>query len=155
MPASLALVLCIVFVAFLLRAERRHSRGLSIAVWIPTLWMLSVATKPLGRWFGLKIDTEGKVTGIVGGFGKEFGEFRYPYDVAVDKEDNLYVCEYGNSRIQKFSPDGEFVASWGRPGKEPGTLWCPWGVALDSKDKVLVADTNNQRVIRLEGGIGN
>jgi len=103
----------------------------------------------------VRIDTRGKITGIIGGFGKEYGKLRYPYDLALDKEDNLYVCEYGNSRVQKFSPEGEFMASWGRPGREPGTLWCPWAVALDSKDRVFVADTNNQRIIRLDGGIRN
>jgi exopolysaccharide production protein ExoQ len=51
MPPALTLLLCTTFVLFLLWAERRGSRGVSSAVWIPTLWMLIVASKPLATWF--------------------------------------------------------------------------------------------------------
>jgi O-antigen ligase len=53
MPRQLALVLCTAFVVFLLRQERRQSAGVSAAMWIPTLWMLAIASKPLGIWFGM------------------------------------------------------------------------------------------------------
>ena len=52
MPRQLALLLCTAFVLFLLRLERRESSGVSAAAWIPTLWMLAIASKPLGIWFG-------------------------------------------------------------------------------------------------------
>ena len=48
MPRQLALLLCTAFVLFLLRLERRQSAGVSAALWIPTLWMLAIASKPLG-----------------------------------------------------------------------------------------------------------
>jgi len=47
----LALVLCTAFVLFLLWIERRALRGVSSALWIPTLWMLIVASRPLPTWF--------------------------------------------------------------------------------------------------------
>jgi O-antigen ligase len=53
MPRQLALLLCTTFVLFLLRLERRGSAGVSTALWIPTLWMLAIASKPLGTWFGM------------------------------------------------------------------------------------------------------
>lgn len=52
MPPPLALLLCTAFVLFLLRLERRQSVEVSRALWIPTLWMLAIASKPLGIWFG-------------------------------------------------------------------------------------------------------
>jgi exopolysaccharide production protein ExoQ len=52
MPRQLALLLCTGFVLFLLRLERRQSASLSAALWIPCLWMLAIASKPLGIWFG-------------------------------------------------------------------------------------------------------
>jgi exopolysaccharide production protein ExoQ len=51
MLPTLALFLCTAFVLFLLRLERRASRGVSSAVWIPTLWMLIAASRPLPTWF--------------------------------------------------------------------------------------------------------
>lgn len=51
MPPPLALLLCTVFVLFLLRLERKQGPEMSRALWIPTIWMLSIASKPLGVWF--------------------------------------------------------------------------------------------------------
>ena len=52
MPPPLALLRCTAFVIFLLRVERRASLGVSAALWIPTLWMLAISSKPLAIWFG-------------------------------------------------------------------------------------------------------
>lgn len=51
MPPSLALLLCTAFVLFLLWLERRGSRDVSVALWIPTVWMLIAASRPLATWF--------------------------------------------------------------------------------------------------------
>lgn len=51
MPPQLALLGCTIFVLFMLHLERRASRDASAALWIPTLWMLIVASRPLGEWF--------------------------------------------------------------------------------------------------------
>jgi len=51
MPPPLALFFCIVFVLFLLRLERKQATQVSWAQWIPTIWMLLIASKPLGVWF--------------------------------------------------------------------------------------------------------
>jgi exopolysaccharide production protein ExoQ len=53
MPPPIALLLCTAFVLFLLRLEWRMSRGVSKALWIVTLWMLLIASRSLGAWFGL------------------------------------------------------------------------------------------------------
>jgi len=58
MPAPLALLLCTLFVVSLLRLERRVSSSVSAASWIPTLWLMAVASKPLGIWFGTAGDPE-------------------------------------------------------------------------------------------------
>lgn len=45
-----ALFICIAFVHFLLRLERKQSLGVSSAIWIPTIWILYVSSKPLAQW---------------------------------------------------------------------------------------------------------
>jgi exopolysaccharide production protein ExoQ len=52
MPSALALLLCSTFVLYLLRYDRRQSTKVSGAMWVPTIWMFSIATKPLANWFG-------------------------------------------------------------------------------------------------------
>jgi len=54
LPPTLALALCIVFVLFLLRLERKQAPDVSRAIWIPTIWMLVIASKPLGVWFQVR-----------------------------------------------------------------------------------------------------
>ncbi len=58
MPPPVALLLGSAYVLWLLRQESRLSHGVSSALWIPTLWMLSIASKPLGIWFGTVGDAE-------------------------------------------------------------------------------------------------
>ena len=50
MPPVLALLFCTVFVLFLLWLDHQQDPDVSIASWIPTLWMLVTASKPLGGW---------------------------------------------------------------------------------------------------------
>ncbi len=50
---SVALLLCTAFVLVLLWLENRASRGVSWALWVPTLWMMIIASRPLSIWFGL------------------------------------------------------------------------------------------------------
>jgi exopolysaccharide production protein ExoQ len=58
MPPSLALLLCTALVLLLLRLERRASRGVSPWLWIPTVWMMMIASRPLDIWFGVTGDNE-------------------------------------------------------------------------------------------------
>jgi exopolysaccharide production protein ExoQ len=58
MPPSLALLVCAVLVLVLLRIERRASRGVSAAMWIPTTWMLFSASRPLADWFDVRGSNE-------------------------------------------------------------------------------------------------
>ena len=77
------------------------------------------------------------------------GQLSYPYDLAFNKDGELYVVEYGNHRVQKFTPEGESLGCWGGPGREPGKLHSPWALAVDSKGRVHVVDTENHRVQRI------
>ena len=52
MPPALALAICTVFVLYLLRLEQQLARNTSGVLWMPTVWMLVIASKPLGTWFG-------------------------------------------------------------------------------------------------------
>jgi hypothetical protein len=93
---------------------------------------------------------EGELTACWGKPGSEPGELSYPYDLAFGRGGSLYVVEYGNHRVQKFTPSGVSLGCWGGPGREPGRLNSPWALAVDSKGKVHVIDSENHRVQRID-----
>jgi DNA-binding beta-propeller fold protein YncE len=76
------------------------------------------------------------------------GQLNYPYDIAFGADGSLYVCEWGNHRIQKFTPQGKSLGAWGGPGRMAGRLNYPWGLALDRHNRILVVDSSNHRVQR-------
>src|SRR5437016_716965 len=51
MPPALAFLLCSAFVLALLRLERKQAPTISPAQWIPTIWLMACASKPLASWF--------------------------------------------------------------------------------------------------------
>ncbi|MEQ8191662.1 MAG: 6-bladed beta-propeller [Candidatus Eremiobacterota bacterium] len=53
-------------------------------------------------------DSSGKYIGKFGSTGSGDGQFNKPIDLVGDKEGNIYVSDYGNCRIQKFSPNPDF-----------------------------------------------
>ena len=83
-----------------------------------------------------------------GASGVAPGQMSYPYDVELGPDGYLYVCEYGNMRIQKFTTDGRSLGVWGAPGHGPGQLDTPWALALDRQGAVSVIDSGNHRVQR-------
>ena len=68
--------------------------------------------------------------------GSDEGQFDGPGDVAVDSSGDLYVADYGNGRIQKFTSDGKFITTWGSSGSGEGQFDFPDDVAVDSSGDV-------------------
>ena len=60
---------------------------------------------------------------------------------------NIYISDgYGNFRVHKYSPAGDFIKSWGEPGIDPGQFLRPHNIAVDADDRVYVADREAHRV---------
>ena len=53
MPRQFALLICSLFVLWLLKYDRRHSNNVSGVLWLPTLWTLCIATRSLDFWLGV------------------------------------------------------------------------------------------------------
>ncbi|MDR0400405.1 MAG: NHL repeat-containing protein [Treponema sp.] len=69
----------------------------------------------------------------IGSRGLGEGNLLGPQNLAVDEEGYLYVVDYGNRRVVKFDPEGNFILSFGgalrnRGGAFPGFL-SPTGIA--------------------------
>jgi len=75
------------------------------------------------------------------------GRFRQPTDIAWDSKGNSYITDgYVNSRVAKYSANGDWVRSWGEPGTGPGQFRLPHAIVIDKDDNIYVGDRTNQRV---------
>ncbi len=56
------------------------------------------------------------------------------------------MADWGNNRVQKFSPDGNLLVKFEGTSNGLGSLKGPSGVAVDSEGDVYVTDWGNHRV---------
>ena len=79
--------------------------------------------------------------------GGEGEPFNRPTDVAIAPSGEMYVSDgYGNSKVHKYSRDGELFLSWGEPGDGPGQFEIPHDVWVHKDGRVFVADRQNHRI---------
>lgn len=89
--------------------------------------------------------------GTMGGSGN--GQFSGPTDLAVDPRNNdIYVVDAGNSRVQRFNRDGNFISTFGVSGSGNGYFDRPYGIAIDKNGYVYVSDTGNKRIEKFAPG---
>ena len=99
-------------------------------------------------------DLSGKFLDRWGSRGSGDGELDGAAGIAIASNDDVYVADQHNHRIQKFDRDGAYLSQWGGHGNAAGQLDMPWGLAVDGDDNVYVADWRNDRVQKFssEGG---
>jgi len=74
----------------------------------------------------------------IGNENDENSTFYLGLDIAVDKDDNIFVLDSGNSRIQKFDKNGRYLMTIGRKGQGPGEFQGFSGAFIDSKSNLYV-----------------
>lgn len=109
------------------------------------LWLTDVGLHQV-----FKYDSDGNLLmalGERGVPGEDAARFNMPTDVAVAPDGTFYISDgYRNSRVTKFSSEGEYVTSWGVKGSNPGQFDVPHSIALDLQGQVYVADRGNARI---------
>ena len=153
----------------------------------------------LNQPWGLSIDQEGSVYiadwgndrvqkftpdgEFLGRFGSRYaeigiddgGSLKRPADVAVDSDGDVYVCDWGNGRVQIYYPDGDIICSlrgdaheFSKAAKQVmdvnpeytqafkrvnpvellkfGIFDRPRGIAIDGQDRIAISDGGRGRV---------
>lgn len=87
----------------------------------------------------------------VGGFGIGRQTFDQPVDVVEDREENVYIVDRGNNRIQVLDRRGTYVREWGGRGFTPGLFDQPASIAIDPvAGNLFVVDKLNNRVQKFD-----
>jgi DNA-binding beta-propeller fold protein YncE len=87
-----------------------------------------------------------RITCWPGLHGSGRGQFRNPEGIATDRRGQVYVADYFNDRIQKFTAGGRFLTAWGEDGSGAGEFNAIHDVATDSAGHVYAVDGVNFRV---------
>lgn len=103
---------------------------------------------PGGQDEVLVLDAEGDIVRRWGEHGTGPGQFDFQRHggndptgaLAVGDDGSVYVADYVNARIQKFTGRGEFVQQWGRYGDGDGQFLGPYDIAVSEDGSVYVVD---------------
>ena len=93
----------------------------------------------------------GVLVRVIGARGADDGEFNFPTHLAY-ANDELYVTDTLNNRVQVFSAGGEVQArKFGERGLFVGNLVRPKGVAVDSEGNVYVVESYYDSLLVFSG----
>ncbi len=86
------------------------------------------------------IDLDDGVQTVVGEEGEALRQFQYPFKMAAGGNNDLFVVDVINARVQVLTATGKPVGSIGSYGADLGQLYRPTGVAVDREQNIWVAD---------------
>jgi sugar lactone lactonase YvrE/phosphodiesterase/alkaline phosphatase D-like protein len=85
-----------------------------------------------------KFNSKGEYLSKFGSFGSGNGQLDYPTGIVIDKEDNVYVADTGNTRVQKFNSKGEYLSKFTSAHMTEIT-----DIALDPQGNIWLTDVEN------------
>lgn len=125
-----------------------HIQGKPIQVIHGLTWPAAITTNSKGHLFVVEQTTD-KVFELtrdghkVHSIGRNFNE---PSGIAVDCDDNIYIVDRYNHRVQKFNEKGELLASVG--SKDDSQFNSPIGIGYNrTKELLYVCDKHNLKVL--------
>jgi len=77
------------------------------------------------------------------------GKFVHPQHIAIDSENNIFVTDRDNSRVQKFNDQGNYNISWKLQSSESGEFGNPSGIAV-SDGYVFVVDSKHHTIQKFD-----
>ena len=80
-----------------------------------------------------RFSPEGKLIYSWGEAGTGKGQFVVPHNVVIDEDENVFVADRENHRVQVFTAKGEFLSQW------PG-IWRAAGLDMDASGNFYVAE---------------
>ncbi len=80
-----------------------------------------------------KCAADGRLLSSWGEPGSGPGQFNLPHGIALDRDGRVYVADRENSRVQIFTPEGDFLEEWTDVAR-------PMQVLIDPQDRVFVVE---------------
>ena len=88
---------------------------------------------------------------VIGNDEDENFQFYRVSVVTLDSEENIYVLDSGNCRVQKFDRDGRYLLTYGRKGQGPGEFTNPSAFYVDGRKYLYVSEARKIEVFDESG----
>ena len=85
-------------------------------------------------------------------YGPFEGWFATVTSITIDSSNNLFVADFYNSRIQKFTANGTFLSSFGEKGNKPGQFNHVIAATVADDGTVFAVDFGNNRIQKWQPG---
>lgn len=121
--------------------QKKRSNKLAITT---GLVILALAALGISRWFPSPQEPAYRFVKAWGTSGTQPGQFEDPIGIVIADEE-IFVSDSGNDRIQVFDLEGKFLRSFGSQGEELGELSRPMSMSIH-KDTLYVAEYINDRI---------
>jgi len=112
------------------------------------IWLVDVSGHRI-----MKCDRNGHIRLIIANPGNGSGDndtpygFNRPTALAFALNGDFYIADgYVNSRVVKYTSNGEYITHWGSKGTGEGQFNLVHDVTVDKNDRVYVADRTNARI---------
>ncbi len=111
---------------------------------------VTVVNNPKESYYGeLILDLEEDL--VIGREDDGNYQFYQANDLAVDSGDNIYVADGGNSRVQKFDKNGNYILTVGKKGQGPGEFTGLSDILVDEQDNLYALGEKRIQIFNSSG----
>jgi len=107
---------------------------------------LTIVKNPKEPVYGdevFSIEEELKIGEVEGDENYMFSQIR---DIAVDKNENIYVADFKETHVKVFDKDGKYLRVFGKKGQGPGEIGMIYGIQITEKNELIVNDSNQRKI---------
>jgi hypothetical protein len=96
----------------------------------------------------LQLSPEGKLISEMGDLGEEHGQFQWPIDIAAEQGTSIWVSDFGNRRVERFTRRFTWQGTIELPSVNGDTPAQPGLLAVTVLGDLFVVDQDGQRLLK-------
>ncbi len=96
----------------------------------------------------LQFGPDGALLGEIGGLGREHGQFQWPIDVASEHGTSIWVSDFGNRRIERFTRRFTYQGTIELPSSSGDVAGQPGMLATTAAGDLFVIEQDGQRLLK-------
>jgi streptogramin lyase len=96
----------------------------------------------------VQVGVDGTLIGEIGDLGKEHGQFQWPVDVAAQQGTSIWVSDFGNRRIERFTRRFTWQGTIEIPSLDGDIAGQPGALAVTAMGDLFIVDQDGQRLLK-------